>query len=89
VTCRVLSTLAFIFALGLAAHGQQTIFNVPSADLTDPHTFYFERESQFRAWPPGRYWFGTVYFAYGDSACVWDTKSRTAAEWGRRGSRSK
>src|SRR5580658_2935467 len=65
MTGRAVSVLAFVFALGSLAHGQQTIFNVPSADLTDPHTFYFEHESQFRAWSPGHYWFGTDYLAYG------------------------
>ena len=64
-TCRVFQATACLFALGSALHGQQTIFNVPSADLTDAHTFYFEHESQFRAWSPGRYWFGTDYLAYG------------------------
>ena len=65
MTCRVFSAIAFIFALSSAAHGQQTIFNVPSADLTDHHTVYVEHESQFRAWPPGRYWSATDYFAVG------------------------
>jgi hypothetical protein len=65
VTCRTFRVLGIILALSSAARGQQTIFNVPSADLTDPHTFYFEHESQFRAWSPGRYWFGTDYIAYG------------------------
>ncbi len=52
-------------AAGLSAHAQQTIFNVPSADITDPHTYYVEHESQFRSWQPGRYWAATDYFAAG------------------------
>ena len=65
MTGRAFPAIAFVFAIGFAAHGQQTIFNVPSADQTDAHTFYFEHESQFRTWSPGRYWFGTDYLAYG------------------------
>lgn len=48
-----------------SAQAQQTIFNVPSADLTDKGSVYLEHESQFRAWEPGRYWFLTDYFAAG------------------------
>jgi len=48
-----------------AARAQQTIFNVPSADLTEEGAVYLEHESQFRAWDSGRYWYGTHYLAYG------------------------
>ena len=54
-------TLCFSFSV----KAQQTIFNVPSADITDKGVVYLEHESQFRAWNPGPYWYGTNYFAYG------------------------
>lgn len=44
---------------------QQTIYNVPSADVTEKNQVFLEHESQFRAWAPGRYWYGTHYFSYG------------------------
>lgn len=47
------------------ASAQQTIFNVPSADVTPKDTVYLETESQFRPWAPNRFWLGTQYFAYG------------------------
>jgi hypothetical protein len=61
---RGIVAVAFCFCLD-SAHAQQTIFNVPSADLTDKGSIYLEHESQFRTWEPGRYWFGTDYFAVG------------------------
>src|ERR1700733_2279893 len=57
---------AMVFCLCLgSAQAQQTIFNVPSADITDKGSIYLEHESQFRTWEPGRYWFGSDYFAAG------------------------
>lgn len=53
------------FFLSSPASAQQTIFNVPSADITEQGTIYLEHESQFRAWRSDRYWYGTHYFAYG------------------------
>jgi hypothetical protein len=61
---RGLFPLVFCLCLG-SAQAQQTIFNVPSADITDKGSVYLEHESQFRTWEPGRYWFGTDYFAVG------------------------
>jgi hypothetical protein len=48
-----------------AALAQQTIFNVPSADVTPKGQVYLETESQFRPWKPGRFWLGTHYAAVG------------------------
>src|SRR5271170_6469062 len=56
--------MLFCFCLG-SLQAQQTIFSVPSADITDKGSVYLEHESQFRTWQPGRYWFGTDYFAAG------------------------
>lgn len=44
---------------------QQTIYNVPSADILEKRHVFLEHESQFRGWAPGRYWYGTHYFSYG------------------------
>lgn len=44
---------------------QQTIFNVPSADVTPPKHVYLETEGQFRTWKPDRFFSGTEYFAVG------------------------
>jgi hypothetical protein len=44
---------------------QQTIFNVPSADVTPPGRVYLEHESQFRPWGADRFWLGTHYTAIG------------------------
>jgi hypothetical protein len=56
-------TLFLVFVV--CAVSRQTIFNVPSADITAKASVYLEHESQFRAWQPGRYWFGTDYLAVG------------------------
>lgn len=58
----LLGTLTGGMSIALA---QQTIFNVPSADVTPPRKVYLETESQFRPWTPGRYWLGTQYAAVG------------------------
>jgi hypothetical protein len=51
--------------LALPTHAQQTIFNVPSADVTPQGTLFLQHESQFRAWEPDSFWLGTHYTAYG------------------------
>lgn len=48
-----------------SAFAQQTIFNVPSADVTPKGKTYLEQESQFRAWNPDAFWVGTHYAGYG------------------------
>jgi len=47
------------------AFAQQTIFNVPSADVTPKGRLFLQQESQFRAWNPDAFWWGTGYSAYG------------------------
>lgn len=47
------------------AFSQQTVFNVPSADVTPEDELFLQHESQFRAWEPGAFWLGTHYSAYG------------------------
>lgn len=46
-------------------YAQQTVFNVPSADVTPKGKIYLLQESQFRAWNPDAFWVGTEYAMYG------------------------
>jgi hypothetical protein len=48
-----------------AAYAQQTVFTVPSADITPKGKLLIEQESQFRPWKPGAFWNGTIYAMYG------------------------
>lgn len=56
--CLIIECSNFVLA-------QQTIFNVPSADVTPKGKIYLEHESQFRAWNPNAFWVGTHYSGYG------------------------
>ncbi|MBY0405604.1 MAG: hypothetical protein K2X66_17005 [Cyanobacteria bacterium] len=47
------------------AFAQQTVFNVPSADITPEKKIFLQHESQFRPWQPGGFWLGTHYASYG------------------------
>ena len=55
-------TLA-LFALPL--FGQQTIFNVPSPDISVKHDWFFQHQTTTRVWNPGRSWVQTNAFGYG------------------------
>lgn len=44
---------------------QQTVFNVPSADVTPEGVIFLQHESQFRGWKPDAFWLGTHYSALG------------------------
>jgi hypothetical protein len=55
-----------LLGIGLpVAQAQQTVFNVPSADITPKGSLFLQHESQFRPWQPGRSWLGTHYAAVG------------------------
>jgi len=47
------------------ASAQQTIFNVPSADITEKNRNFFQHESAVRMQDPGKFWGTTNYFARG------------------------
>ncbi len=47
------------------AQAQQTIFNVPSPDVTAKGEVFLEYETQFRTWRPGRFINNTAYSAFG------------------------
>lgn len=56
--------LVVCFAAGPAA-AQQAIVNMPSADITPQGAVFLMHETQARPWQPGRFWYGTNFFAYG------------------------
>lgn len=45
--------------------GQQTIFNVPSADVAVKKDWFFQHQSTTRVWDPGRSWVQTNAYGYG------------------------
>jgi hypothetical protein len=57
--------LLLIAGCGQTALAQQTIFNVPSADVTPKGRLFLQHESQFRTWKPGRFLINTEYAAVG------------------------
>jgi hypothetical protein len=62
LTGTLIASVCLLFPAGFA---QQTIFNVPSADVTPKDYIYLEHESQFKPWMPNAFWLGTHYTAYG------------------------
>lgn len=46
-------------------YAQQTVFNVPSADVTPEGKLFLQHESQFRPYNPHSFWLGTHYTAVG------------------------
>ncbi|MEI8378160.1 MAG: hypothetical protein WCF95_06445 [bacterium] len=48
-----------------AVYAQQTVFNVPSADVTENKHIFLQQEAQFRAWQPGPFFLGSTYASYG------------------------
>jgi len=44
---------------------QQTVFNVPSADVTEKGHSFLQQEAQFRGWEPGPFFLGTTFSGYG------------------------
>ena len=47
------------------AIAQQTVFNVPSADVTPKGKIFLQQEAQFRGSNPGAFFNGTTYSAAG------------------------
>lgn len=60
---KILLFFALIFPFNCFA--QQTIFNVPSADILDEKKVFIQHESQFRTKEPNNFINATNYFAYG------------------------
>lgn len=57
--------LILVLTAGQLCRAQQTVFNVPSADVTPEKAIFLQHESQFRAWNPDAMWLGTHYSALG------------------------
>lgn len=47
------------------SNAQQTVFNVPSADVTEKGHIFLQQEAQFRGWNPDAFFVGTSYSALG------------------------
>ena len=62
---RFFTIWVLFFACCLQATAQQTIFNVPSADVTEKGHLFLQQEGQFRGWNPDAFFNGTTYAAYG------------------------
>lgn len=58
-------TILILILIQQKACAQQTVFNVPSADVTPKDAIFLQHESQFRPWVPDAFWVGTHYSAYG------------------------
>ncbi|MDX2151178.1 MAG: hypothetical protein SFV54_10620 [Bryobacteraceae bacterium] len=59
------TTPLYVCLLPSLLSAQQAIVNMPSADITPKGKVFLMHETQMRAWNPGRYWYGTNFFAYG------------------------
>lgn len=63
--CIILCLLYLLIGSFDVVYAQQTIFNVPSADVAPKGRLYLLQESQFKAWNPDAFWLGTEYATYG------------------------
>lgn len=57
--------MAMAAVLAPQGAAQQTIFNVPSADIADKHDWFYQHQTTARAWNPRRQWLQTNAFGYG------------------------
>ncbi|MFA7658212.1 MAG: hypothetical protein WCY19_02130 [Candidatus Gastranaerophilaceae bacterium] len=57
--------LILYFLCIIPCYAQQTVFNVPSADVTPQGHLFLQQEAQFRGWNPGAFFNGTTYTAVG------------------------
>lgn len=55
----------FVFATNSKVCAMQTIFNVPSADVTPEKRIFFQQEAQTTPWNTDTAFIGTTYSAYG------------------------
>jgi hypothetical protein len=58
-------TGSLVLLLTQLANAQQTIFNVPSADITPKGKLFLQHEAQFKSWHANRFLSNTEYSAYG------------------------
>ena len=62
---KLLITLIFLCFSSVKVYAMQTIFNVPSADVTEKGHVFVQQEAQFNGSNPGAFFAGTTYGAYG------------------------
>jgi hypothetical protein len=60
-----IAVLALYFSFVTKTFAQQTVFNVPNADVTEKGHLFLQQEAQFRPWNNGAFGTGTSYGAYG------------------------
>ena len=57
--------ISILILCTLKSYAQQTVFNVPSADVTPAQKVFLQHESQFKPYNPNAFWQGTHYTAVG------------------------
>lgn len=62
---RKIFAIIMLLVSALESCAQQTVFNVPSADVTPEGKLFLQHESQFRPYNPHSFWLGTHYTAAG------------------------
>ena len=62
---RLLLLLACFFFVSSQSYAMQTVFNVPSADVTEKGHVFVQQEAQFRGWNPEAFLNSTTYSAVG------------------------
>lgn len=60
----IVSIMTLYFSC-LQANAQQTVFNVPSADVTEKGHVFVQEEGQFRGWNPDAFFQSTTYTSLG------------------------
>lgn len=63
--CSVALILLFFCISAVPSFAVQTVFNVPSADVTEKGHVFTQQEAQFRGWNPDAFFNGTTYMDYG------------------------
>lgn len=62
---KLLLIIIFFTFSNISASAMQTIFNVPSADVTEKNHVFLQQEAQFNGSNPGAFFLGTTYSAVG------------------------
>ena len=62
---RLIFILIYLCFVQNSSYAMQTVFNVPSADVTEKGHVFLQQEAQFRAWGEDAFFNGTSYSDYG------------------------
>lgn len=62
---RLIIVIFLFFAFETPCFAQQTVFNVPSADVTEKGHLFVQQEAQFKGWGDDAFFTGTSYTSYG------------------------